>query len=398
MIRIRKRALALTTAVIAAGGLAFGVSGGTAHAAVSVTATTHLTQRPDSGYSGNDWALDNLTRTATVGGGGAVAASLCGTPQPASCFAYTISISDTGTAFATTGAISPGAQEVAIKGSPQATVAGTMNGTFDASSDSPSASLVPASLAGASVSSGDWAEQFFPAGTQFDVTHSTDSFSYTYTDAKDCQKWVDAATGTQATSGDITGADSCTTSLAAVGNQTVTVGQAASIQVFGSTTSSDKALTYTTTGLLGGLSLNGTTGLISGTPTATATGGTVTVTAADFGGVQASTSFGITVSPASTAPAPVIIGHGVATAVAPTREGVSWSQNAMSWVKLVIVGPGPINGHVSYVYVPTSAESVGGTYTGLDSGHGYTVTLTPEATKGGAAIGPSPHLYFVTER
>src|ERR1700742_2399439 len=51
-----------------------------ASAATPVTATTHLTQRPDSGYnSASPWALDNLTRTATITGGDATTLSLCAT-------------------------------------------------------------------------------------------------------------------------------------------------------------------------------------------------------------------------------------------------------------------------------------------------------------------------------
>ncbi len=87
-----------------------------------------------------------------------------------------------------------------------------MSGTFKASSSAPNASLVPKALTGSSVSSGNWAEQFFPAGTTFDVTHSTDTFSYTYTDTGNCQQWTDASasgSGALAADGDITGVNQC---------------------------------------------------------------------------------------------------------------------------------------------------------------------------------------------
>lgn len=376
------------TAVI---GGSFVALAGAASAATPVTAVTHLTQRPDSGYSGNNWALDNLTRTATITGGGVVANTQCGATAT-SCFAYNISISDTGTAFATTGAISPGAQAVAIKGSPQAAVTGTMSGTLYASSATPDATLVPASLAGASVSSGDWAKQFFPAGTQFDVTHSTDNFSYTYTDLKDCQKWVDAAAGAQATSGDITGADSCTTSVAGVGNQVVTVGQAASIPVFGSTTSSDKALTYTATGLPDGLAISSSSGVITGTPKADAVGGTVNVTATDFGGVATSTSFGITVNPAATTPAPVVLSHGRVVTVSNNRAEVAWNATPLAAeYKVTLVGPNFPGGRTNTIKVTDAF------YAGMAAGHTYSVTVTPENANG-VADGASGHITFVTTR
>jgi hypothetical protein len=316
--------------------------------------------------------------------------------MPASCFAYTVSINDTGTAFATTGQVSPGAQAVAIKGSPQAAVTGTMSGTFYASSASPDATLVPANLAGASVSSGNWAEQFFPAGTQFDVSHSTDNFSYTYKDTKDCQQWVDANNVLQPNSGDITGADSCATSVAAVGNQDVTVGQDASIQVFGSTTSSDKALTYSTTGLPGGLSLNASTGLITGTPTTTATGGIVTVTVADFGGVQASTSFGITVHPAATAPAPVtvVLSGGHVAAISNNRAQVAWTAKpapATESYKVELVGPNFPGGRFNTI------KQTDAFYSGLAAGHTYAVYVTP-LDANGKANGATGHVTFVTTR
>ena len=55
------------------------------------------------------------------------------------------------------------------------------------------------------------------------------------------------------------------------GNQTGTVGTAASLQVDASDSASGQTLTYTATGLPAGLSINSGTGLISGTPTAAGT-------------------------------------------------------------------------------------------------------------------------------
>src|SRR4029077_9821754 len=79
------------------------------------------------------------------------------------------------------------------------------------------------------------------------------------------------------------------------GAQTGTVGTAASLQVSASDSASGQTLTYSATGLPAGLSINSSSGLISGTPT---TGGTsnVTVTATDTTGAAGSASFTWTVS------------------------------------------------------------------------------------------------------
>jgi hypothetical protein len=401
-VRIR-RPLAAVVVALALGGAGFATSAGTAHAATggNVTAVTALHARPDSGFAGNNWANDAMTRTATVTlVGPAAALTDCGATAT-SCFNWKIAISDTGTAFAVTGQTSPGAQGVPIKGTPSAAVTGTMTGTFTASSNTADSSLVPAALTGSSVSSGNWAKQFFPAATTFDVTHATDSFSYTYKDTKDCQQWVDANNVTQANSGDITGVDNCATALTAPGNQTVTVGSPASFQLFGSTTSSDKTLAYTVTSgaLPDGLSLNAATGLVSGTPKTGAVGGTVEVTVADFGGVKASQSFGITVKQATAPPPPpveqpVVLSHGgvVPGSLLPTRAIVTWTAtpaNKAAKYKVTLVGPNFPGGRTAFV-----TETKAG-YTGLAHGHTYVDTITP-LNAAGAPIGATGHVTFVT--
>ncbi|MGH3380442.1 MAG: putative Ig domain-containing protein, partial [Actinoallomurus sp.] len=80
------------------------------------------------------------------------------------------------------------------------------------------------------------------------------------------------------------------------GNQTSTVGTAASVQVHATDSASGQTLTYSATGLPAGLSINASSGLISGTPTTAGTAN-VTVTAKDGTGASGSTSFTWTVNP-----------------------------------------------------------------------------------------------------
>jgi len=85
-----------------------------------------------------------------------------------------------------------------------------------------------------------------------------------------------------------------TVTVTSPGNQTTTVGSAASVQVR-ATDSAGAALTYSATGLPAGLSINSSTGLISGTPS-TAGSSSVTVTAKDSTGASGSATFTWTVS------------------------------------------------------------------------------------------------------
>ena len=86
-----------------------------------------------------------------------------------------------------------------------------------------------------------------------------------------------------------------TVTVANPGNQTGTVGTAASVQVSASDSGTGQTLTYSASGLPAGVSINTSTGLISGTPTAAGTSN-VTVTATDGTGASGTTSFTWTVN------------------------------------------------------------------------------------------------------
>jgi len=74
------------------------------------------------------------------------------------------------------------------------------------------------------------------------------------------------------------------------GTQTGTVGTAVSLQIHATDSASGQTLTYSATGLPAGLSINSSTGLITGTPT-TSGSSSVTVTAKDTTGATGSASF-----------------------------------------------------------------------------------------------------------
>ena len=83
------------------------------------------------------------------------------------------------------------------------------------------------------------------------------------------------------------------------GSRTGTVGTATSLQISASDSASGQTLTYSATGLPAGLSINSSTGLISGTPT-TANAYTVTAKATDTTGASGSATFTWTISSGGT--------------------------------------------------------------------------------------------------
>jgi hypothetical protein len=98
---------------------------------------------------------------------------------------------------------------------------------------------------------------------------------------------------------DFNGTNANIVSVASPGNQTGSTGTAVSLQVSGSDTASGQTLTYSANGLPAGLSINSSTGQITGTPT-TAGSYTSVVTATDTTGEAAEAAFNWTVSGSTT--------------------------------------------------------------------------------------------------
>jgi endo-1,4-beta-xylanase len=85
------------------------------------------------------------------------------------------------------------------------------------------------------------------------------------------------------------------------GTQTGTVGTAASLQIHATDSASGQTLSYSATGLPTGLTINSATGLISGTPTASASASnTVNVTVSDTTGATGTVSFAWNISGGNT--------------------------------------------------------------------------------------------------
>jgi hypothetical protein len=176
------------------------------------SATSTVADHPDSG-DGGTWAVDTIARTAAITLKGAASVYHCGSGAT-SCYLYEGTISDTGsftTASSkdvTTDGLSPN-KGVKIN----ATVTGTLVGgsaiQFYASSDTPSASGVPALVSGpvsGEQTTTDWVEQFFPAGTVFGSGPDLLNWNWTYSAPNTCEQWVDAASGE---TGDIAGVNAC---------------------------------------------------------------------------------------------------------------------------------------------------------------------------------------------
>ena len=129
-------------------------------------------------------------------------------------------------------------------------------------------------------------------GGAADVTMGTGSFSMQSTwsnDTNSCAISHTVVTGSTGSAGN-------TVTVTNPGTQSGKVGTAVSLQIKASDSASGQTLTYSASGLPAGLSINSSSGLLSGIPT-TATTSSVTVTATDTTGAKGSASFSWSISP-----------------------------------------------------------------------------------------------------
>jgi hypothetical protein len=172
-----------------------------------------LSNRPDSGGGGNNWANDHMTRQSMVVYMG---------DQTAGTHTYQGSVSDTGTFSALAGELTPnqGADPGLKLGD---SLGGTLYGrTGSGFTTDQWVSRGPgASYSGSNPATGTWYELFFPAGTTFGGSGIDNDgpmqWAWSYASSKDdcgnIEHWVDASysnSGQSATAGDITAPASCT--------------------------------------------------------------------------------------------------------------------------------------------------------------------------------------------
>ena len=166
------------------------------------------------------------------------------------------------------------------------------------------------------------------------------------------------------------------------GNQTGTVGTAASLQIKASDSATGQTLTYSATGLPAGLSISSSTGLISGTPT-TAGSPSVTVTVTDGTGAKGTASFTWTISSGSPPPAACHV----------TYTPNQWQGGFTANVTIANTGSSAINGWTLTFTFPGD-QKITNAWNGVESQTGENVTITNESYNAAIAAGGSTSLGF----
>jgi hypothetical protein len=194
-------------------------------ASQAISATTAISNLPDSGIQGNNWAYDSFTQIATIKLVGQVANGNCPVSDTGFCYLWDFTLADEGTSQTIAGQAAPRAGTLDLS-LPVTMTGGTTNGQFYASWKTAKASRVPASFnAGDQAPTGrqtinNWVEQFFGSSADFNSAAtpgapdlgSKAGWTYTAGFGSDSQcsheayQWTDAAAsgwGTLASDGNI---------------------------------------------------------------------------------------------------------------------------------------------------------------------------------------------------
>ena len=161
------------------------------------------------------------------------------------------------------------------------------------------------------------------------------------------------------------------------GSQAGTVGAAASLQIHATDSASGQTLSYSATGLPAGLTINASTGLISGTPT-TSGSNTVTVTVKDTTGVTGTASFAWNISGS---------GGGGTCHVTYTKNS-QWPGGFTAQVVISNTGTTSINGW-SLTFTFPGDQKITSNFNGGFSQAGENATLTNAGYNGAIAPGAS---------
>jgi O-glycosyl hydrolase len=175
-----------------------------------------------------------------------------------------------------------------------------------------------------------------------------------------------------------------TVTVTSPGNQTGTAGAAASVPIHASDSASGQTLSYAATGLPAGLSINASTGLISGTPTTAGTS-TVTVTARDGTGASGSATFGWTISSSGG-------GGGAACQVVYSTQS-QWAGGFVAGLTITNTGSSAINGWTLGFTFPGD-QKITTAWNGTATQSGENVTITNASYNGSIAAGANTSVGF----